>query len=183
MAARRRRAAGLSAPAERRLVGCVSLRRAIVDLRPCAATQGERHVAHFTSRRLRRRPCLCGPRRRPGRDGALHRQARRRLRDAGGRQQGKPASLDATYDTATKTLSWTITYSGLTGQRSMAHFHGPAPVGKAAAVMVPIKGSLDSPIKGSAKLTDAEAKALIDGDDVFQHPHRGAQARRDPRPD
>ena len=65
----------------------------------------------------------------------------------------------------------------------MAHFHGPAPVGKPAGVMVPITGSLDSPIKGSAKLTDEQAKALTDGHDVFQHPHRRAQARRNPRPD
>ena len=72
-------------------------------------------------------------------------------------------ALTAKYDTATKALSWSVTYSGLTGPATMAHFHGPAPVGKAASVMVPIKGSLDSPITGSATLTDDQAKALTDG--------------------
>jgi hypothetical protein len=72
-------------------------------------------------------------------------------------------AVDAHFDTATKTLTWTVTYSGLTGPATMAHFHGPAPEGKAAPVMVPIKDSLASPIKGSATLSDEQAKALTDG--------------------
>ena len=72
-------------------------------------------------------------------------------------------AVDAHFDTATKVLMWTVTYSGLTGPATMAHFHGPAPEGKAAGVMVPIKDALASPIKGSATLTDEQAKALADG--------------------
>ncbi len=72
-------------------------------------------------------------------------------------------AVDAHFDTATKTLTWTVTYSGLTGPATMAHFHGPAPEGKAAPVMVPIKDALASPIKGSATLSDEQAKALTDG--------------------
>ena len=72
-------------------------------------------------------------------------------------------SLKATYDTSSKMLSWTADYSGLTGPATMAHFHGPAPVGKAAGVMVPVTGALASPIQGTATLTDAQAKALADG--------------------
>jgi transcription elongation factor len=75
--------------------------------------------------------------------------------------------LAATYDTDTKVLTYTATYSGLTGSATMAHFHGPAPVGKAAGVMVPINGDLSSPIKGTATLTDAQAKALTDGQMYF----------------
>jgi hypothetical protein len=33
---------------------------------------------------------------------------------------------DVDYDPATRTLSWTLTYSGLTGPATAAHFHGPA---------------------------------------------------------
>jgi len=76
-------------------------------------------------------------------------------------------ALDAHFDTATKVLSWTVTYSGLTGPATMAHFHGPAPEGKAAGVMVPIKDALASPIKGSATLTDDQARALTEGQVYF----------------
>jgi hypothetical protein len=72
-------------------------------------------------------------------------------------------TLAATYDTATKTLTWTVDYSGLTGPVIAAHFHGPAPVGKPAPIEVPLKAPLDSPMKGSATLTDAQAKDLMDG--------------------
>jgi hypothetical protein len=72
-------------------------------------------------------------------------------------------TVEADYDSATKTLTYTATYSDLTGPATMAHFHGPAPEGKAAGVMVPISGALASPIKGSATLTDDQAKALMDG--------------------
>lgn len=72
-------------------------------------------------------------------------------------------ALTATYDTMSRTLSWTVDYSGLTGPATAAHFHGPAPAGKSAAVEVPQKAPLDSPMKGSATLTDAQAKDLLDG--------------------
>ncbi len=75
--------------------------------------------------------------------------------------------LTASYDTGTKVLSYGVTYSGLTGAPLMAHFHGPAPVGKNAPVMVPINGDLASPLKGTVTLTDAQAKALTDGDMYF----------------
>ena len=71
--------------------------------------------------------------------------------------------VTATYDTATKKLTWKGSYSGLTGPATAAHFHGPAPVGKNAGVMVPIAPA-SSPLEGSATLTDAQAKALMDGD-------------------
>ncbi|HEV2678838.1 MAG TPA: CHRD domain-containing protein [Aliidongia sp.] len=70
------------------------------------------------------------------------------------------------YDDATKELSWNIKYSGLTGDATAAHFHGPAKPGVAAGVLVPIgpKGStVMSPIVGSATLTDDQATALTGG--------------------
>ena len=50
---------------------------------------------------------------------------------------GKGA-VTATYDNASKKLTWNGTYSGLTGPATAAHFHGPAPAGKNAGVMIPI---------------------------------------------
>jgi CHRD domain len=72
-------------------------------------------------------------------------------------------SLDATYDTASKQLTYNATYSGLTGPATMAHFHGPADPGKNAPIVVPVQGSAASPIKGTATLTDAQAADLMAG--------------------
>jgi CHRD domain len=71
-------------------------------------------------------------------------------------------SIEANYDSATKTLTWSGTYAGLTGPETAAHFHGPAPAGANADVMVPVEAKA-SPFKGSAVLTDAQAKAFADG--------------------
>jgi hypothetical protein len=75
-------------------------------------------------------------------------------------------SVTATFDPATKELTWSGTYSGLTGPATAAHFHGPAEAGKNAGVAVWIsdKGKpLDSPFKGSATLTDAQVSDLTAG--------------------
>ena len=76
---------------------------------------------------------------------------------------GGVGSAWVNLDTASKTLDWKVEYSGLTGPATMAHFHGPAPVGKAAGVAVPLKGDLTSPAKGSASLTDAQIADLESG--------------------
>jgi hypothetical protein len=44
-----------------------------------------------------------------------------------------------------------------------AHIHGPADPGKNAGVVVPLTGSLKSPIKGSKVLTSAEVADLEAG--------------------
>ena len=72
-------------------------------------------------------------------------------------------TLEATYDTASKQLSYTANYSGLAGNATMAHFHGPADAGKNAPVVIPVQGSVASPIKGTATLTDAQAAELMAG--------------------
>jgi hypothetical protein len=71
-------------------------------------------------------------------------------------------AIEADYDTATKTLTWSGTYSDLTGPAVAAHFHGPAAMGVNAGVMVPVDAKA-SPFKGSAVLTDEQAKAFADG--------------------
>ena len=72
-------------------------------------------------------------------------------------------TLSATYDTASKSLNYTANYSGLTGDATAAHFHGPAAAGQNAGVVVPVTGSAASPIKGTATLTDAQAADLMAG--------------------
>jgi hypothetical protein len=71
-------------------------------------------------------------------------------------------TVDLTYDTASKKLTWKVTFSGLTGPATAAHFHGPAEAGKNAGVAVPIPGTA-SPMEGSATLTDAQAADLAAG--------------------
>ena len=41
-------------------------------------------------------------------------------------------TADVTYNKDTKTLSYKVDYSGLTGDATMAHIHGPAPKGQNA---------------------------------------------------
>lgn len=70
---------------------------------------------------------------------------------------------DIDYDAATKKLTWKLTYSGLTGPATAAHFHGPAEPGKNAGVAVAIPNATTSPNEGSATLTDAQAADLEAG--------------------
>ena len=72
-------------------------------------------------------------------------------------------TADIDYDAASKKLSWKVTYSGLSGPATAAHFHGPAEAGKNAGVAVPIPGAANSPAEGSATLTDAQAADLLAG--------------------
>jgi hypothetical protein len=68
------------------------------------------------------------------------------------------------YDIATKKFTYTVTYSGLTGPATAAHFHGPAAEGANAPPVVPVPATmLASPIKGDATLTDAQAADLAAG--------------------
>ncbi len=71
-------------------------------------------------------------------------------------------TADILYDTATKMLTWKVTYSGLTGPATMAHFHGPAEAGKNAGITVPFTNPA-SGADGSATLTDAQAADLLAG--------------------
>ena len=41
-------------------------------------------------------------------------------------QTAATGTAELTYDPATRVLTWTLNYSGLSGPATMAHFHGPA---------------------------------------------------------
>jgi hypothetical protein len=76
---------------------------------------------------------------------------------------GGTGTLEATYDTETMLFTWTVTYEGLTGDATAAHFHGPAAPDANAGPVLPIEGDLASPIEGSATLTEEQAGQLQDG--------------------
>jgi hypothetical protein len=75
--------------------------------------------------------------------------------------------LTATYDSTAKKLAWKGSVSGLSGNATAAHFHGPAEPGKNAGVLVPVTGVTTGPFEGSAILTDDQAKALVTGETYF----------------
>jgi hypothetical protein len=80
-----------------------------------------------------------------------------------------PASgaADLTYDPATRVVTWSVTYSGLSGPATMAHFHGPAAAGKNGPVTIWLskKGEpVASPITGEATLTPEQAQQFTAGD-------------------
>jgi len=72
-------------------------------------------------------------------------------------------TLDATLDRDTSILTWRVTYSGLTGPVTAAHFHGPAMPGENAGVVVPFASSTTSPIEGQATLSAAQLTELLAG--------------------
>ena len=69
----------------------------------------------------------------------------------------------ARIDLSGMALKWTVTYSGTTGPVTAGHFHGPAPAGANAGVVLPFTGSMASPIEGSATLTQAQVDQLKAG--------------------
>ncbi|HEY3798908.1 MAG TPA: CHRD domain-containing protein [Caulobacteraceae bacterium] len=74
-------------------------------------------------------------------------------------------ALTASLDTKSNVFKYSVTYSGLTGPAVAAHFHGPAPVGKAAGPVVPVpKDQMGAnPMTGQATLTAAQEKDLEGG--------------------
>jgi hypothetical protein len=68
-----------------------------------------------------------------------------------------------TYDDATKQVTWSGTFTGLTGPVTAAHIHGPADPGKNAGVIVVLSQKdvpFTSPFQGSATLAADKATAL-----------------------
>jgi hypothetical protein len=72
-------------------------------------------------------------------------------------------TADIDYDAGSKKLSWKLTYSGLSGPATAAHFHGPAAPGANGGVAVAIPNATSSPAEGNATLTEAQAADLMAG--------------------
>lgn len=74
-------------------------------------------------------------------------------------------SAFGTLDDLSGTLSWNISFSGLSGPAVGLHFHGPAPAGANAGVLInvgDISGLTSSSI-GSADLSPMQIGYLLDG--------------------
>jgi len=92
-------------------------------------------------------------------------------------------TAELSYDPATRVVTWSVTYSGLSGPATMAHFHGPAAAGQngPVAVWLTEKGKpAESPIKGEATLTPDQAKQFAAGEwyiNVHTQAHPGGEIR------
>ena len=92
-------------------------------------------------------------------------------------------TANLTWDPGTRVVTWNITYSGLSGAATMAHFHGPAASGKNASVIIWLTkkgGPVTSPITGQATLTPQQAAQFAVGDwyiNVHTKDHPGGEIR------
>ena len=81
-------------------------------------------------------------------------------------QTGATGKADLTYDPATRVLTWNVSYSGLSGPATMAHFHGPAMQGKNGPPVIWLseKGAaVSDPINGQATLTPEQSQQMTAG--------------------
>lgn len=83
-----------------------------------------------------------------------------------GGQEVPPTVTEATglgsvdYDDASKTLSWSISHSALSGDATAAHFHGPAPAGANAGVQLTLDHTTN-PMAGLAVITNTQEADLL----------------------
>jgi hypothetical protein len=90
--------------------------------------------------------------------------------DLSGKEEVPPTASMATgvataiLNPETQELTWSVNYEGLSSPAVAAHLHGPSEPDKTAVGQVNIgKGGLESPLRGSAKVTPEEAQQILDG--------------------
>jgi hypothetical protein len=91
------------------------------------------------------------------------------LSPAGSDKGAGKGTATLSLDTASKTLTWSVDYSGLSKPPEMAGFMAPAAKADDDPDMVPVDLPKDtkSPISGSTKLTDEQATQIQAGGWVF----------------
>jgi len=75
-------------------------------------------------------------------------------------------TVTGTYHTENKLLEYTVTWNNLSANPAAMHFHGPAPAGTNAGVMIPITdftAATTGSKSGTATLTPAQDSALLNG--------------------
>ena len=90
-------------------------------------------------------------------------------------------TVTGTYDASTNTLTYTVTWSNLSGAATAAHFHGPAAAGTNAGVLVPFTIPAGaSSVSGTVTLTDAQEPDFLNGlwyANVHTQAHAGGEIR------
>ena len=77
-------------------------------------------------------------------------------------------TTSGTYNATTNTLQYTVTWTGLTGQATVGHFHGPALAGANASPIIHFNLIHGTPTTGGTangqiKLTDTQETDLLAG--------------------
>ncbi len=89
-------------------------------------------------------------------------------------------TANASLDTTTRKLTYDVSWKGLTGAATAAHFHAPADPGKNAPVAVSFGNNPTSPVTGTATLTEDQVKQLMAGQfyaNVHTAKHPGGEIR------
>ena len=66
-------------------------------------------------------------------------------------------------NTATGVMTFALSFAGLSGPVTVAHFHGPAAPGQDAGVLEPIRLTNQDPLRGTVILKPSELVALRNG--------------------
>ena len=85
-------------------------------------------------------------------------------------------TLSGTYDKDSKELTYTINWTGLSGDITVAHFHGPAAAGETASPLQDITigtNGMDGTTSATITASDALHSALLDGK-VYYNLHTAA---------
>lgn len=69
-------------------------------------------------------------------------------------------TAEVTLDTEAKTVTWSYTHDGLSGDMTAAHIHGPATATENAP---PVIDTMSETMKGSGPITDAQVAEMIAG--------------------
>ncbi len=81
--------------------------------------------------------------------------------------RGARGTAEVSYDKDSKLLTWNVAFSGSISAVTAAHIHGPAEAGSNAGVVLTLTPrnafQIDSPLRGSATLSDEQAADLMAG--------------------